>query len=145
MRRYTGLNVLARCRQATESCPSVGSHRGTEATWSGCPANSPRPGSAPRRPRSCPRYRAHAEYGNRSAATRVAAELAPLAGLQREPGAPTSPGMSGGSSAAARSRRAPETAPSAASYDQHAILGSARRVTGEELREGRSMRGPACT
>jgi len=27
-------------------------------------------------------YRAHAEYGNRSAAGRVAAELAPLAGLQ---------------------------------------------------------------
>ena len=28
------------------------------------------------------RYRAHPEYGNRSAAGRVAAELAPLAGLQ---------------------------------------------------------------
>jgi hypothetical protein len=28
------------------------------------------------------RYRAHAEYGNRSAAGRLAAELAPLAGLQ---------------------------------------------------------------
>ena len=28
------------------------------------------------------RYRAHSEYGNRSAAGRVAAELAPLAGLQ---------------------------------------------------------------
>jgi hypothetical protein len=28
------------------------------------------------------RYRGHAEYGNRSAAGRVAAELAPLAGLQ---------------------------------------------------------------
>ena len=28
------------------------------------------------------RYRGHSEYGNRSAAGRVAAELAPLAGLQ---------------------------------------------------------------
>jgi hypothetical protein len=45
-------------------------------------ASQPVPGFGTKKAAFLSRYRAHPEYGNRSAAGRVAAELAPLAGLQ---------------------------------------------------------------
>jgi len=47
-----------------------------------CPGDQPVVGFGTKKAAFLSRYRAHPEYGNRSAAGRVAAQLAPLAGLQ---------------------------------------------------------------
>ncbi len=52
----------------------------------GYDAGQPVPGFRTKKAAFLSRYRSHPEYGNRSAAGRVAAELAPLAGLQADTG-----------------------------------------------------------
>ena len=70
--------------------PEHGSGRPSEATYAAEPgdeyrdqcADQPVTGFRTKKAAFLSRYRGHPEYGNRAVAGRVAAELAPLAGLQ---------------------------------------------------------------